>query len=91
MVKRYLYCVEHRSTAVYGSSLKQTPFGWVKDALSAGASSMFIQLTNEEFYSWYIWWSIIGGICYQRHPSLYKSSKAYARWLEVIKEQQTVL
>ena len=64
MVKRYLYCVEHRSTAVYGSSLKQTPFGWVKDALSAGASSMFIQLTGEEFYSRYIWWSIIGGVHY---------------------------
>ena len=62
--KRYLYCVEHRSKAVhvYGSSLKQTPFGWVKEALSAGASSMIIQLTGEEFYSWYIWWLIIGGV-----------------------------
>ena len=41
------------STAVYGTSLKQTTFGWVKDTISAGASSMFIQLTGEEFYSWY--------------------------------------
>ena len=50
--------------AVYGSSLKQTPFGWVKDALSAGANFIFIQLTGEEFYSRYTWWSIIGGVCY---------------------------
>ena len=52
--------------AVYGNSLKQTPFGWVKDALLAGASSMFIQLTGEEFYLRCIWWSIIGGIRYMK-------------------------
>ena len=34
-------------------------FGLAKDALSAGASSMIIRPTGEEFYSRYIQWSII--------------------------------
>ena len=45
-----------------GGRLKQAPFGQVKDALSAGASSMIIQPTGKEFYSQYIQWSIIGGV-----------------------------
>ena len=48
----------HCSKVVDDCSLKWTPFGWVKDALSAGASS---KITGKKFYSRYIWWSIIGG------------------------------
>ena len=45
-----------------GGIVKTAPFGQVKDALSASASSMIIRPTGEEFYSRYIWWSIIGGV-----------------------------
>ena len=53
---------KHRSKSVVVVQLKQTPFGRVKDAVSAGASSTIIQPTGKEFYSRYIWWSIIGGV-----------------------------
>ena len=55
-----------------GGRLKQAPFGRVKDALSAGASSMIIQPTGKEFYSQYILnqWSIIGGV---RYRALYRA------------------
>ena len=67
LVKGYLCCVEHHLKAICDSSLKQPPFGWEKDALPTGANSMIIWLTGEEFYSWYICWSIIGGVCYIFH------------------------
>lgn len=46
---------------------KQAPFGWVSDALSA---SMIMRPIGEEFYSQYIWRSIIGGICYKFQMTL---------------------
>ena len=47
-----------------GGIVEQAPFGRAKDAFSAGASSMIIRPTGKEFYSRYIWWSIIGGVRY---------------------------
>ena len=58
-----------------GGTVKTAPFGRVKDTLSAGASSTIIRPMGEEFYSWYIRWSTIGGIRYTLSYLLYSGSK----------------
>ena len=66
MIGQMMSCMEQCSKGVCRSSLEKTLFGRVKDVLS---SSMIIQLTGEEFYLWYIWWSIFGSVHYC-HKSL---------------------
>ena len=39
---------------------KGRSFSW------CSAGSMIIRPTGKEFYSWYIWWSIIGGVRYPK-------------------------
>ena len=56
--------MQHHSKTIHDSTLKQAPFGRVKGDLSVGASPAVIAFTGEELYPRYIWWSIIGGVCY---------------------------
>ena len=60
----YLYCEERHSKTVRQLIEISTIWMSIKGTLSAGWSSMIIWLTAEDFYLWYIWWSIMGSVCY---------------------------
>ena len=43
---------------------KWIPFRLVKGTLSSGASPIIVRPTGKELCVRFIWWSIIGGVCY---------------------------